>query len=94
MLDYLNILSIEVLEKDQATTRYGQGENGAVIIITNKALKALSEIKRELRPHGIHFIHLYKRAVSGYLKNHCYPKDLMVIPISLVSLEKRQYSNH
>jgi hypothetical protein len=36
MLDYLNILSIEVLEKDQATTR--QGENGAVIITTNKAL--------------------------------------------------------
>jgi hypothetical protein len=26
MLDYLNILSIEVLEKDQATTRYGQKE--------------------------------------------------------------------
>jgi hypothetical protein len=24
MLDYLNILSIEVLEKDQATTRYGK----------------------------------------------------------------------
>ncbi|SEA85729.1 Alpha-2-macroglobulin family protein [Flavobacterium gillisiae] len=46
MLDYLNILSIEVLEKDQATTRYGtKGENGAVIITTNKALKALSEIK-------------------------------------------------
>jgi hypothetical protein len=42
MLDYLNILSIEVLEKDQATTRYGtKGENGAVIITTNKALKAL-----------------------------------------------------
>lgn len=46
MLDYLNILSIEVLEKEQATTRYGtKGENGAVIITTNKALKALSQIK-------------------------------------------------
>jgi hypothetical protein len=56
MLDYLNILSIEVLEKDQATTRYGQGENGAVIIITNKALKALSEIKRltETSWHSLH----------------------------------------
>jgi hypothetical protein len=46
ILDYLTILSIEVLEKDQATALYGKkGKNGAVIITTNKALKALSEIK-------------------------------------------------
>jgi hypothetical protein len=48
LLDYLNILSIEVLEKDQATTIWQKRENGAVIITTNKALKALSEIKVEL----------------------------------------------
>jgi hypothetical protein len=46
LLDYLNILSIEVLEKDQSTALYGKkGANGAVIITTNKALKALSEIR-------------------------------------------------
>ncbi|MEC5165114.1 uncharacterized protein YfaS (alpha-2-macroglobulin family) [Flavobacterium sp. PL11] len=46
LVDYLNILSIEVLTKEKATAIYGKkGENAVVLITTNKSLQALSEIK-------------------------------------------------
>jgi hypothetical protein len=68
MLDYLNILSIEVLEKDQATTRYGtKGENGAVIITTNKALKALSEIRSRTNLSETAFLSKFK---NGQIRKH------------------------
>jgi hypothetical protein len=67
MLDYLNILSIEVLEKDQATTRYGTGENGAVIITTNKALKALLKLEVELICQKLPFLSKFK---NGQIRKH------------------------
>jgi hypothetical protein len=91
MLDYLNILSIEVLEKDQATTRYGtKGENGAVIT-TNKALKALSEIKVELICQKLLFYPNLKTDKSGKLVSISLPEALTAWKLRLFAHNKSSF---